>query len=124
MSAPVHMAQEVGKMLGRSCLLLGQMPTEPIDCKMSDLSEREAMANMILELLNKRKLGVSICPSDAARAVFEYEVWRSKMEVTREAAVWLAQVGKVEITQKGRRVDPADFRGPIRIRLRQPTGSV
>lgn len=36
---------------------------------------------------------------------------------TREAAKKLARQGLIQITQKGRVVDPDDFKGPIRLRL-------
>ena len=44
------------------------------------------------------------------------EAWRDLTEEARRAARRLVHRGKVEITQKGRVVDPGDFRGPIRIR--------
>ena len=40
------------------------------------------------------------------------------MPATRGAAVELALSGKLDITQKGQRVDPGDFKGPIRLRLK------
>ncbi|MFE4258171.1 DUF3253 domain-containing protein [Streptomyces sp. NPDC056883] len=72
----------------------------------------------ILELLDRRGPTASICPSDAARAVYEGEDdgWRALMEPARRAARRLVASGEVEITQAGHRVDPAHTRGPIRIR--------
>ncbi|KJK42934.1 DUF3253 domain-containing protein [Streptomyces sp. NRRL F-4428] len=72
----------------------------------------------ILELLRRRAPTATICPSDAARAVYEGggDGWRALMEPARRAARRLVAAGKVEITQGGRRVDPAKARGPIRIR--------
>ncbi len=40
------------------------------------------------------------------------------MPATREAAAELASSGELEITQKGQQVDPEDFKGPIRLRLK------
>lgn len=68
----------------------------------------------ILALLADRRPGATICPSEAAKARFG-EGFRERMELTRRAARRLAHRGIVEITQKGKRVDPADFSGPIRI---------
>ncbi|KJY15945.1 MULTISPECIES: DUF3253 domain-containing protein [Streptomyces] len=72
----------------------------------------------ILELLERRAPTATICPSDAARAVYEGDGdgWRALMEPARRAARRLVAAGQVEITQGGRRVDPAKARGPIRIR--------
>ncbi|MEV0258577.1 DUF3253 domain-containing protein [Streptomyces sp. NPDC050732] len=72
----------------------------------------------ILELLDRRSPSSTICPSDAARAVYggDDDGWRALMEPARRAARRLVTAGEVEITQGGRPVDPADARGPIRIR--------
>ncbi|GAA3290132.1 DUF3253 domain-containing protein [Arthrobacter citreus] len=70
----------------------------------------------ILALLAARAETSSICPSDAARAV-EPEEWRPLMEPVRQAAARLMERGDVEITQRGKVIDPATARGPIRIRL-------
>ena len=69
----------------------------------------------IRELLAGRGAGASICPSEAARRRFG-EDFRRHMEDARRAARRLAHRGVVEIAQKGRPVDPADFRGAVRIR--------
>ncbi|SNT51702.1 DUF3253 domain-containing protein [Actinacidiphila glaucinigra] len=78
----------------------------------------QRLERAILELLDGRAPGATICPSDAARAVFEGEDdgWRALMEPARRAARRLATAGEVEITQAGRPVDPDKARGPIRIR--------
>ncbi|MFJ8883918.1 DUF3253 domain-containing protein [Streptomyces sp. NPDC102402] len=72
----------------------------------------------VLELLERRGPTATICPSDAARAVYEGddEGWRALMEPARRAARRLVTAGEVEITQGGRPVGPEDARGPIRIR--------
>ncbi|WP_327122451.1 DUF3253 domain-containing protein [Streptomyces sp. NBC_01341] len=72
----------------------------------------------IVELLAHRRPGATICPSDAARAVYEGDDdgWRALMEPARAAARRLVAAGEVEITQAGRPVEPAEARGPIRIR--------
>ncbi len=60
----------------------------------------------------------SLCPSDAARAAGG-EHWRDLMDRARDVARDLARDGHVELTQKGRVLDPdATWRGPIRIRAR------
>ena len=77
----------------------------------------------ILELLDQRKVGATICPSEAARAVarhhgLEDDGWRDLMEPARRAARRLVADEMVVITQKGRVVDPSTAKGPIRIRRR------
>jgi hypothetical protein len=72
----------------------------------------------ILDLLANRAKDASLCPSEVARAV-DASNWRQLMEPTRQAARRLAASGTVEMTQRGRPVDPSTARGPIRIRLRR-----
>lgn len=69
----------------------------------------------ILDLLDGRAAAATICPSEAARAVGGQE-WRPLMEPARRAARRLVAAGSVEMTQKGRVVDPSTARGPVRIR--------
>ncbi len=71
----------------------------------------------IVALLHQRPAGASICPSEVARAVAEDDAWRALMEPARRAARRLVHRGTIEITQRGRVVDPCEFRGPIRLRL-------
>ncbi|MFF1542674.1 DUF3253 domain-containing protein [Streptomyces sp. NPDC058291] len=84
-------------------------------------SERQTgrrLERVILELLERRGPGRTICPSDAARAAYEGDDdgWRELMEPARRAARRLVAAGEVEITQAGRPVEPTTARGPIRIR--------
>lgn len=72
----------------------------------------------ILELLKTRSHGGSICPSEAARAVFN-ENWREQMSLIREVAREMVTRGEIEICQKGLVVDPAVAKGPIRLRMSQ-----
>ncbi len=72
----------------------------------------------ILELLDGRAPGATICPSDAARVVGTSDGWRELMEPARRAAGRLVAEGQVEVTQAGEVVDLASARGPIRIRRR------
>ena len=75
---------------------------------------------MIIKLLQHRKAGVSICPSEAAKAIVEKDSvnsWRSLMETARQAARRLVAQGAIEITKHGRAVEPSTAKGPIRLRL-------
>jgi uncharacterized protein DUF3253 len=66
-------------------------------------------------LLDQRRPGASICPSEAARAV-DPEGWRELMPAARSAAGRLAAAGAVEVTQSGEVVDVVTARGPVRVR--------
>jgi len=80
------------------------------------------LARAILDLLDRREPGRTICPSDVARAVAGESAdgaeWRALMDPVRAAAGGLVADGKVEVTQRGEVVDLATARGPIRIRRR------
>lgn len=79
-----------------------------------------ALEEAILRLLSARAAGKTICPSEAARAIAgdDRSAWEPLMEPARLAAAKLATNGKLLITQRGRIVDGATAKGPIRLRLR------
>ena len=74
-----------------------------------------ALEQVIGTLLDRRRPEVSICPSEAARAV-DPEGWRELRPAARAAAGRLAAAGAVEVTQGGVVVDVGSARGPVRIR--------
>ena len=74
-----------------------------------------ALEQSVLDLLDARARGATICPSEAARAVGRDD-WRPLMEPARAAARRLVARGLVEITQAGHVVDGSTAKGPIRIR--------
>ncbi len=88
-------------------------------CRQSGLRPEDRDLEMaIVTLLNERAAGATICPSEAARRVAPDEAsWRPLMERTRMAARRLHQVGRLEILQRGRAVDPSTAKGPVRLRL-------
>lgn len=75
-----------------------------------------ALEAAIVALLDERRRGATICPSEAARMVAGDGDWRALMEPARAAARRLVARGAVEITQGGAVVDGSTARGPIRIR--------
>jgi len=90
-----------------------------------DACRREAKASVharleaiIRQLLAERGVNGSICPSEAARRVDGVD-WRRWMEPVRRAARRMAHRGELVITRQGRPVDPASFRGPVRLALRR-----
>jgi hypothetical protein len=80
-------------------------------------AEQARLRAAILELLEQRAPGKTICPSDAARAVAATD-FRPLMDTARAAAAELVAEGKIEVTQRGEVVDIAQARGPIRLRRR------
>jgi hypothetical protein len=74
-----------------------------------------ALQQAIGWLLDQRRPEVSICPSEAARAV-DPEEWRELMPAARAAAGRLAAAGEVQVTRHGEVVDVATARGPVRVR--------
>lgn len=79
--------------------------------------QRAQMRAAILELLDRRGPGKTICPSDAARAVAGKD-FRPLMDTARAAAAELVADGEIVVTQRGEVVDVARARGPVRLRRR------
>jgi hypothetical protein len=75
------------------------------------------ISDEILEMLLGRDAGKTICPSEVARSLFP-DNWRDEMEHVRTVAKELVKNGKIVITQAGQEVDPDDFKGAIRLRLK------
>jgi hypothetical protein len=85
----------------------------------SEAQQRTRAASAMRALLWHRGDNKTICPSDVARTVFGSS-WRAQMDLVRSVATELAEAGKVELRQKGKVVDGATARGPLRIALSSP----
>lgn len=70
----------------------------------------------IRDLLAQRAEGKTICPSEAARALYGDDGFRPHMDAVRAVAFDLADAGSIEVTQGGEVVDGRSARGPIRLR--------
>jgi hypothetical protein len=70
----------------------------------------------ILAAAHRRGAGRTLCPSEVARALAPDD-WRALMPALRAAAAALAASGQIVVTQRGRPVDAATARGPIRLGL-------
>jgi hypothetical protein len=79
-------------------------------------SHHDELERAILERLHALPRTSSICPSEIARQCFP-EDWREHMEDVRSAARRLAAEGRVVVLQKGRAIDAAAMRGPVRLAL-------
>ncbi len=80
------------------------------------MSRNADIESAIATLLAARGAGRTICPSEAARAVFGDGAFRPHMAAVREVAFGLADAGAIEVTQRGAVVDGRSARGPIRLR--------
>ncbi len=58
----------------------------------------------------------TICPSEVARKIFNDD-WPAQMQNIRNAAFALEKAGKIDIMQKGQKINPENIVGPIRIRI-------
>lgn len=76
---------------------------------------RQELRAAILELVRERGPEKSICPSEAARRL--YDDWRDRMPAVREVAANLQRENKIEVLQGGNPVDPESASGPIRLHL-------
>lgn len=94
------------------------------ECSGYAKGERDAeLEAAILELLEERGAGRTICPSDAAKRVGGTESrrdWEGLMQPTREAARKLVKAGKIVAMQNGRVVDVETAKGALRLRLLTP----
>lgn len=79
------------------------------------METRDDIAAEIARQVCVRGAGKTICPSEVARVLAED--WRGLMPVVREVAGEMAARGEIIVTQKGRVVDAAAARGPIRLGL-------
>jgi len=84
----------------------------------------DPVAQFILETLEER---VSATPIEIARALGEQrrrpiekkaDAWRRFLNPVKQQMVFLARTGKIEITRKGQLLDPEDFRGVVKLRLK------
>ena len=75
----------------------------------------ENYENQIVQLLNQRGDGKTICPSEVLSP--EEKQNKEKMELVRQAARRLVAKGHILITQKGQIVDPSLAKGAIRLKL-------
>ena len=92
-------------------------------CKKNGLRDIDrALEKTIMTLLHSRAASSSICPSEAAKKCVGHMdecIWRPLLENTRRAARRLAHRDEIEILQAGVPVDPANFKGPIRLKLKR-----
>ena len=86
----------------------------------------DPVAISILTSLTDAEPGKAISPETAARAYAETRrrssdppnIWRRYLNAVRQQAKHLARMGRIEILRKVKPVDPNDFKGVYRLRLK------
>jgi hypothetical protein len=82
-----------------------------------DLREKRRKAtldDLILDLVEERGQGKTVCPSEVARAKRD-DNWQQLMGEIRVRAVKLAKDGRIAIYRKGKPADPDAFKGVYRL---------
>lgn len=80
----------------------------------SPITDKDFIAQTILDMTAARGPHKSICPSEVARRLAP-EDWERLMEAVRHVAYELCIQRRIRVTQKGKDVDLATVRGPIRL---------
>ena len=76
------------------------------------------IADTMIRLCTERGSGMTICPSEVARALAKHgDAWQDLMSDVRRVAERLADRGRIRVTQRGKDVDAVSARGPIRLSL-------
>lgn len=79
------------------------------------MSDDAHIARAILDAVEARGAGKTICPSEVARILSDD--WRPLMRDIRRVAQSLADGGALSITQKGQSAHALRTKGPIRLGL-------
>lgn len=88
---------------------------------------RDPVADVMLAALAALPEGKSAAPDDIARAFAETkrrpgdgrDLYKRYRQAVKEQAIHLARQGEVEILRRGVPVDPDDFKGVWRLRLKR-----
>ena len=88
-------------------------------CSNEEQLEKE-IESAITSLTMTRGCSKSCCPSEIPRLVLKYPNWREHMNLTRKVAFKMAELGTIEILQKGSVINCSQLsciKGIIRLRL-------
>jgi hypothetical protein len=99
-------------------------PGKPVLPGNADDAEAAAVLG---DLAAARGPSKTFCPSEAARRLAnragDPDAWRDRLSQVRRVAERMVAEGQLVATQRGRIVDPATARGPIRLRLPRDDGA-
>ena len=87
----------------------------------------DPVAEAILSTLGAVSDDRGLAPDDIAREIAESrrkpsdgrDLYKRYRQAVKEQAIFLARQGRVEITRRGEPVDPNDFKGLWRVRLKR-----
>ena len=88
-------------------------------CSNEERLEKE-IESAITSLTTTRGCSKSCCPSEIPRLLLKYPNWREYMNLTRKVAFKMAELGTIEILQKGSVINSSQLscvKGIIRLRL-------
>lgn len=99
----------------------------PQDDKPLEDRPLDPVAVVILDQLSDLPADKTAAPDDIARAYAEIrrkpsdgrDLYKRYRRAVKEQAIHLARAGKIEITRRGEPVDPNDFKGVWRMRLKR-----
>lgn len=78
----------------------------------------DQLRTTVLDLLLRRGIESSICPSEVVRKICP-ENWRDHMDDMRCVARQMRSEGLIDITQKGIILTEDNWKGPIRLKLKR-----
>ncbi|MEQ8440685.1 MAG: DUF3253 domain-containing protein [Alphaproteobacteria bacterium] len=93
----------------------------------NDAQALDPVAVYMLDALSALEEGKSAAPDDIARGFAETrrkpndgrDLYKRYRQAVKEQAIHLARAGRVEILRRGEPVDPNDFKGVWRLRLKR-----
>lgn len=86
-------------------------------CKGGLNAQDKEIEAVIVNLLEKLKVGSSICPTQVVQ-IIDPDLMGNCLEPVRRGARRLYARGVIDITQEGRSIDHLNFKGAIRLRLK------
>ena len=92
-----------------------------------DFDKLDPVAQFMIGYLKSAKPNEPISPEKVAKAFAESvrkekdgaELWRKYFNAVKQQAIFLARQNIIEITRKGEPVDPNDFKGLVRLRIKK-----
>lgn len=97
------------------------------DTDSQDGAPLDPVALTLLDVLNGLPDGKTAAPDDVARAYAEVrrkpgdgrDLYKRYRNAVKQQAIFLARRGRIDILRKGEPVDPNDFKGVWRMRVRR-----
>ena len=89
--------------------------------------ETKPIDPIALDIISYLESGAEPNFQEMAKVVFEPRrkqkdsdnAWRRYLQAVKQQALFLARQGKIEIVRKGEVVDPSDFKGLVKLRIKK-----